>query len=178
MRPGEGKVEKLDDAHCLLRTQGDSLEWLAFMLMWFDVDFEVHEPPELVDHLAGIAVRLGRAAGQSIGVTLSHIEGTGTLLSSGGVGEGPPVPSNLCLSPVARKQGRDGYPVVTQAALRIETPGEGGGTVTNCSPQAMRVRPRRSLHGRHLHGASMLRLAASISVWRACTYANIIALMR
>lgn len=63
MRPGEGKVERLDDAHCLLRTQGDSLEWLAFLLLWFDVDFEVHEPPELVDHLAGVAVRLGRAAG-------------------------------------------------------------------------------------------------------------------
>jgi predicted DNA-binding transcriptional regulator YafY len=62
MRPGEGKVERLDDARCLLRTQGDSLEWLAFMLLWFDADFEVHEPPELVDHLAGIALRLGRAA--------------------------------------------------------------------------------------------------------------------
>ena len=61
MRPGEGNVERLDDDHCLLRTQGDSLEWLAFMLLWFDVDFEVHEPPELVDHLAGIALRLGRA---------------------------------------------------------------------------------------------------------------------
>ena len=62
MRPGEGNVERLDDDHCLLRTQGDSLEWLAFMLLWFDVDFEVHEPPELLDHLAGVALRLGRAA--------------------------------------------------------------------------------------------------------------------
>ena len=44
MRPGEGNVERLDDARCLLHTQGDSLEWLAFMLLWFDVDFEVHEP--------------------------------------------------------------------------------------------------------------------------------------
>lgn len=65
MRPGEGKVERLDDTHCLLRTQGDSLEWLAFLLLWFDVDFEVHEPPELADHLAGVAGRLGRAAGRS-----------------------------------------------------------------------------------------------------------------
>jgi predicted DNA-binding transcriptional regulator YafY len=62
MRPGEGILETLDDTHCLLRTQGDSLEWLAFMLLWFDVDFEVHEPPELVDHIARVASRLGRSA--------------------------------------------------------------------------------------------------------------------
>jgi predicted DNA-binding transcriptional regulator YafY len=62
MRPGEGTVEVVDDEHCLLRTQGDSLEWLAFMLLWFDVDFEVHEPPELVDHIAHVASRLGRSA--------------------------------------------------------------------------------------------------------------------
>jgi predicted DNA-binding transcriptional regulator YafY len=62
MRPGEGTVEAIDDGHCLLRTQGDSLEWLAFMLLWFDVDFEVHEPPELVDHIAHVARRLGRSA--------------------------------------------------------------------------------------------------------------------
>ncbi len=61
MRPGEGNVERVDDDHCLLRTQGDSLEWLSFMLLWFDVDFEVHEPPELVDHLASVARRLDRS---------------------------------------------------------------------------------------------------------------------
>jgi predicted DNA-binding transcriptional regulator YafY len=61
MRPGEGTVEVVDDARCLLRTQGDSLEWLAFMLLWFGVDFEVHEPPELVDHIAEVASRLGRS---------------------------------------------------------------------------------------------------------------------
>jgi predicted DNA-binding transcriptional regulator YafY len=62
LRPGEGTVEAVDDARCLLRTQGDSLEWLAFMLLWFDVDFEVREPPELIDHIARVARRLGRAA--------------------------------------------------------------------------------------------------------------------
>jgi predicted DNA-binding transcriptional regulator YafY len=61
MRPGEGTVEDVDDDRCLLRTQGDSLEWLAFMLLWFGVDFEVHEPPELVDHIAEVACRLGRS---------------------------------------------------------------------------------------------------------------------
>jgi predicted DNA-binding transcriptional regulator YafY len=62
MRRGEGTVEVVDGARCLLRTQGDSLEWLAFMLLWFGVDFEVHEPPELVDHIAEVASRLGRSA--------------------------------------------------------------------------------------------------------------------
>ena len=62
MRPGEGTVETVDEARCLLRTQGDSLEWLAFMLLWFGVDFEVHEPPELVDHIAVLANRLGHSA--------------------------------------------------------------------------------------------------------------------
>jgi predicted DNA-binding transcriptional regulator YafY len=52
----------VDDARCLLRTQGDSLEWLAFMLLWFGVDFEVHEPPELVDHISAVASRLERSA--------------------------------------------------------------------------------------------------------------------
>ena len=64
MRPGEGTVEVVDDARCLLRTQGDSLEWLAFTLLWFGVDFEVHEPAELVDHIAEVANRLGRSATQ------------------------------------------------------------------------------------------------------------------
>ena len=62
MRPGEGTVETVDEARCLFRTQGDSLEWLAFILMWFGVDFVVHEPPELVDHIAVVASRLGRSA--------------------------------------------------------------------------------------------------------------------
>jgi hypothetical protein len=31
------------------------------MLLWFGVDFEVHEPPELVDHIAEVASRLGRS---------------------------------------------------------------------------------------------------------------------
>ena len=62
LRQGEGNVQPLGDDRCVLRTQGDSIEWLAFMLMWLDADFEVDEPPELVEHLAGMARRLGRSA--------------------------------------------------------------------------------------------------------------------
>ena len=54
-------VEELDGGRCRLRTQGDSLEWLAFMLMWLGADFEVQEPPELVDYLGEIADRLTRS---------------------------------------------------------------------------------------------------------------------
>jgi predicted DNA-binding transcriptional regulator YafY len=64
IRPGEGSVQALGDDRCVLRTQGDSIEWLAFMLMWLDADFEVAEPPELVEHLAAMARRLGRSADQ------------------------------------------------------------------------------------------------------------------
>lgn len=61
MRPGEGTVQPLDEGRCLLSVQGGSLEWLAFTLMWFGVDFEVHEPPELVEHIGNVAGRLNRS---------------------------------------------------------------------------------------------------------------------
>ncbi|HEX7100044.1 MAG TPA: WYL domain-containing protein, partial [Acidimicrobiia bacterium] len=62
VRPREGELIARDDESCLFRTQGDSLEWLAFRLIWFDVDFEVQEPPELADYVDGLATRLARAA--------------------------------------------------------------------------------------------------------------------
>lgn len=58
LRFADGEVESVDDAHCRFRTQGDALEWLAFILVWLDVDFEVQEPPELIDYLARVARRL------------------------------------------------------------------------------------------------------------------------
>jgi predicted DNA-binding transcriptional regulator YafY len=59
-RPGEGEVEPLGDARCRLRTQGDSLDWLAFMIIWFAVGFEVEEPPELIKYLTDLSGRLAR----------------------------------------------------------------------------------------------------------------------
>ncbi|MFO7292650.1 MAG: YafY family protein [Actinomycetes bacterium] len=61
VRPREGEVEPRDGHSCLFRTRGDSLEWLAFHLIWFDVDFEILEPPELVGYVEGLATRLARA---------------------------------------------------------------------------------------------------------------------
>jgi hypothetical protein len=62
LHPGEGEVEALDQHRCLLRIQGDSLEWLSFMLIWHGVDFVVEEPPELLAYLEQLAERLKGAA--------------------------------------------------------------------------------------------------------------------
>jgi predicted DNA-binding transcriptional regulator YafY len=62
LRPGEGMVEAIDERRCRFQTQGDSVEWLASMLIWLNVEFRVIEPPELVDYLQTLAARLVRAA--------------------------------------------------------------------------------------------------------------------
>jgi predicted DNA-binding transcriptional regulator YafY len=62
--PGRwGTVVPLDDHSCELRTGDDNLDWLALRIAMLGVDFEVHEPPELVDQLRELAGRLGRATG-------------------------------------------------------------------------------------------------------------------
>jgi predicted DNA-binding transcriptional regulator YafY len=60
---GWGVVEPIDDASCEYRTGDDDLDWLVLRLTMFRVDFDVHEPPELKEHLVGFADRLRRAAG-------------------------------------------------------------------------------------------------------------------
>ncbi len=59
-RPG-GTLEAIDDRTCLLRASADSLEWFAVSLGLLGVDFDVHEPPELVDYLALLADRYHRS---------------------------------------------------------------------------------------------------------------------
>jgi predicted DNA-binding transcriptional regulator YafY len=59
-----GTITPLDDHTCEYRTGDDNLAWLALRLVMLDVDFEVHEPPELAQHLHELADRLGRAAGR------------------------------------------------------------------------------------------------------------------
>ena len=56
-------VEAIDDETCELRTSDDSLDWLAVRVAMVGVDFEIHEPPELVDRVRELAARLQRAAG-------------------------------------------------------------------------------------------------------------------
>jgi predicted DNA-binding transcriptional regulator YafY len=55
-----GSVEPLDSHTCRYRTGDDDLRWLALRIVMLDVDFEVHEPPELVEHLRALATRLSR----------------------------------------------------------------------------------------------------------------------
>jgi predicted DNA-binding transcriptional regulator YafY len=66
--PGHwGTVEPLDDERCEFRTGDDDLDWLAMRIMMFRVDFEVHEPEELREHVAMLGRRMERAVGNDGG---------------------------------------------------------------------------------------------------------------
>ncbi len=53
----------IDDASCEYRTSDDSLDWLAMRVGMIGADFEIHEPPELVDAVRALGRRLAQAAG-------------------------------------------------------------------------------------------------------------------
>jgi predicted DNA-binding transcriptional regulator YafY len=57
-----GAVEPIDDHTCEYRTGDDDLNWLALRIAMLGVDFDVHEPPELSEHLRAMARRLEHAA--------------------------------------------------------------------------------------------------------------------
>jgi predicted DNA-binding transcriptional regulator YafY len=62
--PGHwGTLEALDEERCVLRTGDDDLDWLALRLMMFRVDFDVHEPEELREHVRMLGRRMERAGG-------------------------------------------------------------------------------------------------------------------
>jgi len=52
----------LDEATCEYRPSDDSLHWLAMRVGMIGVDFEVHEPPELIDAVRALGERCRRAA--------------------------------------------------------------------------------------------------------------------
>ena len=56
-----GAIEPIDAHSCEYRTGDDDLGWLAMRIAMLGVDFEVHEPPELVEQLRALALRLKRA---------------------------------------------------------------------------------------------------------------------
>jgi predicted DNA-binding transcriptional regulator YafY len=58
-----GAIEPIDAHTCEYRTGDDDLGWLALRIAMLGVDFEVREPPELVEHLRALASRLTRATG-------------------------------------------------------------------------------------------------------------------
>ncbi|MFJ8625893.1 helix-turn-helix transcriptional regulator [Kitasatospora sp. NPDC093550] len=63
-RPGDSEIEPVDEHSCRLRSRSDSLEWTAMRLLSLDRAFEVHEPPELREHLRRLAERANHAAGE------------------------------------------------------------------------------------------------------------------
>jgi predicted DNA-binding transcriptional regulator YafY len=60
-----GSVEPVDERTCVYRTGDDDLGWLAVRIAMLGVDFEVREPPELIEHLRVLASRLTRATRSS-----------------------------------------------------------------------------------------------------------------
>jgi hypothetical protein len=64
-RHGEATVEPIDENRCILRTQGDALEWIAFSLIWLNVEFHVRGPIDLVEYLAALSGRLAGAVGKA-----------------------------------------------------------------------------------------------------------------
>ena len=59
--PYWGRFEPLDEQRCEYRPGDDDLGWLATRIAMLGVDFEVHEPPELIAQLRAVQERLRRA---------------------------------------------------------------------------------------------------------------------
>ena len=64
-----GTIEPIDAGTCEYRTGDDDLHWLALRIVMLGVDFEVHEPPELVEHLRELGARISRGSGAAAGRT-------------------------------------------------------------------------------------------------------------
>jgi predicted DNA-binding transcriptional regulator YafY len=62
-----GSLTRLGADRCEYRTSDDSLEWLAIRVAMLGADIEVHEPPELIEHLDALGTRLRRASGRDRG---------------------------------------------------------------------------------------------------------------
>ena len=63
----DGTVEPIDARSCRVRFSADSVEWSAVWIGMWGVDFEVHEPPELVDQVQQLHERFGRATAEYTG---------------------------------------------------------------------------------------------------------------
>lgn len=63
--PSAGVVEPIDENTCTLRVGANHLEGIAVWISMIGCEFEVHEPPELIERLRGLAGRIARAADRS-----------------------------------------------------------------------------------------------------------------
>jgi predicted DNA-binding transcriptional regulator YafY len=64
--PSAGVLEAVDGSCCTLKTGYHSLEGLAIHLLWLGVEFRVHEPLELIDHMRQLAERMQRASASTV----------------------------------------------------------------------------------------------------------------
>jgi predicted DNA-binding transcriptional regulator YafY len=60
-----GRIEPIDARTCRYTTGDDDLRWLAMRVAMIGVDFEVEEPPELVEQLRELGARLARGTGRA-----------------------------------------------------------------------------------------------------------------
>jgi len=61
INPTVGVVESVDESTSAPATEADSLEVLAVYIGMLGLEFRVHGPPELVDHLRAVGERYARA---------------------------------------------------------------------------------------------------------------------
>lgn len=59
--PSAGVLEAIDQNSCIFRTGSQSLEGITIHLSMLGVAFQVHEPPELITYIRGLADRLKSA---------------------------------------------------------------------------------------------------------------------
>jgi predicted DNA-binding transcriptional regulator YafY len=59
--PSAGMLVPIDAESCMLHTGAHSLEGITIHLSMLGVDFQVHEPPELIAYIRRLAARLGEA---------------------------------------------------------------------------------------------------------------------
>jgi predicted DNA-binding transcriptional regulator YafY len=60
--PSLGALETIDAESCLLHTGAHSLEAITIHLLLLGVEFQVHEPPELISYIREVTARLSQGA--------------------------------------------------------------------------------------------------------------------
>ncbi|MQA08002.1 MAG: WYL domain-containing protein [Pseudonocardiaceae bacterium] len=63
--PTVGTLEAVDEHSCVLRIGSNSLDELAVYVATYGFSFEVHEPPELVEHIHTLTARLAESVGHA-----------------------------------------------------------------------------------------------------------------
>ncbi|MFD4642958.1 helix-turn-helix transcriptional regulator [Lentzea sp. NPDC058436] len=61
--PMSVSLEPIDDTSCLMRTGAEALDRIVFYLLYLDLDFEIHEPQRLKDHVGTLITRLRKSIG-------------------------------------------------------------------------------------------------------------------